>query len=218
MTLIEPDVALTDFALAVECAIFAGWLLRERADPLRRWFIALFSALCLGSLLGGITHGFFGPAQTDMSRALWVGTLLSIAVAALACWGIGAHLLLGAQRARRVVATAAVLFVANVATVLFVNRTFVVAIAFYAPAVVFVLVGLVAAYGRCRAAALLPGIAGVLLSLAAATIQHLQLVAFGLTHNALYHVVQAVGLLLIFVTARAYNRDAAHGMNEAHPA
>ena len=204
VTLIEPDVALTDFALAAECAVFAGWLCRGAADsgPLRRWFIVLFAALCLGSLLGGITHGFFGPAQTDVSRALWIATLASIAIAALACWGIGAHLLLPETYAKRVVALAALLLVVNLATVLFVSQAFAVAIAFYAPAVVFVLVGLVVAYARSGKSHLFPGIIGVVLSLVAAAIQQTHMEAFGLTHNALYHVVQALALLLIFLTAR----------------
>jgi hypothetical protein len=42
----------------------------------------------------------------------------------------------------------------------------------------------------------------VLLSIVAALIQQMQVAALGLSHNALYHVVQAIGLLLIFITAR----------------
>ena len=47
-----------------------------------------------------------------------------------------------------------------------------------------------------------------MLSLIAAVIQQTQtgIVALGLSHNALYHLVQAVGLLLIFLTARGLAR------------
>ena len=105
-------------------------------------------------------------------------------------------------------AAAAALWVVNVAAVLFVSPHFAIAIAFYAPAVLFVLLGLVVAYVRTAKRALLPGIAGVLLSIVAAAIQQMQVAAFGLSHNALYHVAQAVGLLLMFVTALALFRPA----------
>ena len=49
----EPSVALTDWALAAECAIFTWVLLRDETvdSELRRWFSVLFSALCVASLL-----------------------------------------------------------------------------------------------------------------------------------------------------------------------
>ena len=47
-------------------------------------------------------------------------------------------------------------------------------------------------------------IAGIVLSLVAAVIQQTQtgIPSLRLSHNALYHLVQAAGLLLIFLTAR----------------
>ena len=69
---------------------------------------------------------------------------------------------------------------------------------------IFALVAFVLAYRASGNAVLLFAIAGIVLSLIAAVIQqtHTGIVALGLTHNALYHLVQAVGLLLIFLTAR----------------
>ena len=73
MTLIEPDVALTDFGLAVECALFAGWLYWRGAagSPLGRWFVVLFVALGIGALLGGVTHGFLPETGSDAARIYW---------------------------------------------------------------------------------------------------------------------------------------------------
>jgi hypothetical protein len=206
VTLIEPDVALTDFGLAAECALFAGWLLRRglTGNPLRRWFVVLFAALSLGALLGGITHGFLPDAASDAARMVWNATLIAIGVAALASWAVGAHVLFANSTARWFTAAAALLFAINVAVVLYVDQSFLVAIIFYAPAIVFALVAFVLAYRTSGKAVLLFAIAGIVLSLIAAVIQQTQtgIVALGLTHNALYHVVQAVGLLLIFLTAR----------------
>ena len=99
VTLIEPDVALTDFGLAAECALFAGWLFRRglTGNPLRRWFVVLFVALGLGALLGGITHGFLPDAGSDVARAVWAATLMAIGLAAFASWAVGAHVLFAEQ-------------------------------------------------------------------------------------------------------------------------
>jgi len=206
VTLIEPDVALTDFGLAAECALFAGWLVWRglTGNPLRRWFVVLFAALGLGALLGGITHGFLPDAGSDAARAVWSATLMAIGVAALASWAVGAYMLFAGSTARWVLAAAALMLMLNVAVVLYVSQSFQVAIAFYAPAIIFALVAFVLAYRSSGNAVLLFAIAGIVLSLIAAVIQqsHTGIVALGLSHNALYHLVQAVGLLLIFLTAR----------------
>ena len=206
MTLIEPDVALTDFGLAAECALFAAWLhwgtLRD--SPLRRWFVVLFAALGVGALLGGITHGFFPDAEAQAARVVWIATLVAIGIAALASWAVGAHVLLANSGARWLVAAAALLFALNVAVVLSVSQSFLVAIVFYAPAIVFALIAFVLAYRASCNSVLLFAIAGIVLSLIAAVVQQTQtgIAALGLSHNALYHLVQAAGLLLIFLTAR----------------
>jgi len=210
--LIEPDVALTDFGLAAECALFAGWLQwgALRDSSLRRWFVALFAALGIAALLGGITHGFFPDARSDASRVVWIATLVAIGIAALSSWAIGAHVLVVKTAARWFVMAAALLFALNVAVVLYISQSFLVAIIFYAPAIVFALIAFVLAYRSSGSTALLPAIAGIVLSLIAAVIQQTQtgIVALGLSHNALYHLVQAVGLLLIFLTARSLARAA----------
>ena len=96
------------------------------------------------------------------------------------------------------------LFVLNVAAVLYVSQSFIVAIVFYAPAMVFALIAFVLAYRSSGRSLLLFAVAGIVLSLVAAVIQQTQtgIPSLRLTHNALYHLVQAAGLLLIFLTAR----------------
>ena len=111
--------------------------------------------------------------------------------------------------ARWFLTAAALLFALNVAVVLYVSQSFLVAIAFYAPAIMFALIAFVLAYRASGAAVLLFAIAGIVLSLIAAVIQQTHTAALGLTHNALYHLVQAVGLLLIFLTA--------HGLGACRP-
>ena len=90
MTLLEPAVTLTDFALAIECGLFAVWL--SRLGPARDFkpaFVSLFAATGVAALLGGVSHGFL-PG----SDIIWRATLIAICVSAFATWLIGARLIL----------------------------------------------------------------------------------------------------------------------------
>ncbi len=213
MTLLEPDVALTDFGLAIECAGMAAWL-HWRAPagrPLRRWFVIFFAALGIGALLGGITHGFLPDIQSTIYRVTWNATLLVIGITALSAWAIGARLLFSKSAAKRVSVLAGSSFAMYAATVLFLSQSFAVAIVYYMPAAVFLLIAFVLTYLRRHGNYLVAGIAGLALSFAAAAIQQSEtgLVSLGLTHNALYHLVQAAALLLIFSAAWGLSREAA---------
>ena len=173
MSLLEPDVALTDFALTIECAAFVVWLWRrsEASLPLRAGFIALFAGVGLAALLGGITHGFLPDHRSWLYRALWHGTLVAVGIAALGSWTAGAHLCLPEWAARRVTALASLVFAAYLAVVLFVSQSFTVAIVHYLPAAAFLLLAFVLAWRRSRNPYLLAGIAGIVLTFVAASVQ-----------------------------------------------
>ena len=215
MTLLEPDVALTDFGLAIECAAFVTWLCRQpdAGSPLRAGFIALFAGVGLAALLGGITHGFLPDQRAWPDRVLWHGTLIAIGVAALASWTIGAHLCLPRTVARGITMLAGLVFAGYVAVVLFVSQSFTAAIVFYLPAAAFLLLAFGIAWLRRRAGFLLAGIAGVVLMFVAAGIQQsgIGLHPLYFDYNALYHLIQALALCLIFLAARGILHGAAAG-------
>jgi hypothetical protein len=212
VTLSEPDVALTDFALAVECAVLGAWLNWGAAagDALRKWWTLFFWALGGGALLGGISHGLVTDYESLPARALWSATLLAIGLVALACWAIGGLLLLSPRAARLLTIAAASLFAAYAAIVVFLSPLFVIAIAHYALAGAFLLTALVVIYRRRRKRHLLAGIVGLVLSYAAAAVQRSEIAmpALNLSHHALYHIIQAVALLPIFWAARVMTREA----------
>ena len=192
----EPDVTLTDYALALECAVFCVILLRGASgDTLRRWWAFFFATVGLAALIGGTVHGFL-PGNT----ILWTATMLTLGLTSLAGWFIGS-LLLDMRWLRPV---AVVLLGIYAGVVLFVNSAFVVAIAMYLPATVFLLLAMVARYATTRERATAIGIAGLLLTFVAAAVQQLKvgLHPVYFNHNALYHVIQFVALWLIFVAAR----------------
>jgi Family of unknown function (DUF6962) len=211
MTLHEPAVALSDFALAIECGAFAAWLVRRSRTPIGLAFAALFAASAVAALLGGITHGFLPDQQTLAARLVWSGTLAAIGIAGFACWVVGALLLLPPRGARVVAVLAGLVFIGYLAVILFVSRSFTVAVADYAPASAFLLIAFGLAFWRQRTGYLLAGVAGVLLSFVAAAIQQAGIALHPgyLDHNTLYHLVQALAFLLLFLAARGLVRSKA---------
>lgn len=203
----EPDVSLTDFGLALETAIFTALLIRfpTRWARLRRWSVAFFGAATVASLAGGLDHGFFRRDGRDSGHdLLWTTSLLAIGASSLALVGIGAERGFSRTAARRLVAVATVAFVAYALVVLLVWSDFLVAILAYAPAALFLLAIFIRHYVRQQDRGSLLGIAAVLLAFAAAAIQRLEfgIDALSISHNALYHLVQAISFALLFSAFR----------------
>lgn len=203
----EPDVTLTDYAIALECAILCALASRWQtpSHALRRWWIVFFASIGAGALFGGTVHGFFLDERTLGYRILWPATLLALGVTSMTMWFVGATAALQEPRATwlRRAAVAALLVYATV--VLFADSRFVVAIAMYLPATVFLLITLCVLYARRRTRALAIGIAGLLLTFAAAAVQQLRIAVHPVyfNHNALYHVIQGIALAMIYVGARS---------------
>ncbi len=93
--MLEPDVTLTDFALAAESVVFCVLLIRRRAGDraVNRLFGALFAALGASSLFGGLWHGVFSGAETVLGRWVWFATMSALALAAAILWHVSAALL-----------------------------------------------------------------------------------------------------------------------------
>ena len=103
-----------------------------------------------------------------------------------------------------VVAAAGAAFIGYASVVLFVSHSFTIAVIHYLPAAVFLLGAFVFVYVRQRNGFLLAGIAGLVLSFVAAAVQQsgMGLHPVYFNHNALFHVIQAFALLLVFLAAR----------------
>ncbi len=201
----EPSVTLTDFALAALCAALCAFAARWPVGDarLRRWWIVFFASIGLAALLGGLAHGFF-PPPTPLNRAIWKATLLCIGVSASASWIIGAAIQFGDRGVVWATRLAAAQFVAYAAVVLGVNSSFIVAIAAYLPATVFLLVAMVLRYRNSPARDAALGIVGFVLTFVAAAVQTFPVAVHPVyfDHNALYHVIQGVALYLIYRGAR----------------
>jgi len=204
--LTEPDVALTDYGVTLECVVLTGLLFRRGPvrRELRRPFGLLFASAGLGALAGGTVHGFFLEEPSLTGAVLWRVALLAVGLTALAGWSIGGRLLFTEATARVVEAVAACEWVLYAAFVLAIDQRFWIAVANYAPSVVFLTVAFLVAYLRQRRGPILAGLVGMVLTIAAAVVQRLRI---GLhpayfNHNALYHVIQMTAFALVFLAGR----------------
>jgi hypothetical protein len=197
----DPAVTLTDYGLAIECAVVVVLLLRRQVtdDTLRLWLVVFFAAASAASLLGGTVHGFL-RADSPRRAILWPATLISILVSGLAVSFVAARIQLGPEAQQVVRVLAIGLLAIMVLAVIFAKQSFAIAIAGYLPATLFLLYAFAATYERTRAGMVWWGIAGVSLSIVGAAVQRLgvKIHRVYLDHNALYHVLQGAGFWMIY--------------------
>lgn len=215
MTLLEPAVSLTDLGLAIETTLFAIFLARGASSERgpRRWWILFFASLALASLLGFVTHGFFADKSLPLYRLLWGATLLSIGCMALAATAVAALLIFEMRTAMRIVWSATSLLVPYSMAVLAGSHHFGLAVAAYTPAMVFLLAAFVRQFRKTSARYWLLGISGLVLTAIAAILQQLGvgLHPVHFNHNALYHVIQALALWMLYLSAHASLKTPIHG-------
>lgn len=184
----EPDVTLTDFGLALLCFGFAAALI-GRGD-LAALFAGLYAALGVAAFLGALSHGWFWDRSAGIGRATWLVTMLMIGAANLFLWLISARFfgLPGAWGS--LVAFGQFGLYAMLA--LFVTRSFLLSSGFSLPPTLVLLAAFVWTGNWL-------GAAGLFVALAGAVQQAARIRGLGLTHNALYHVIQALAFTLVFV-------------------
>lgn len=208
----EPGVAVTDYVLALVCAVLAVLLLREqtRSPWARAWAVVFFLALCVASIAGGTTHGFFPDEHSAGARVIWMITLYAIGVTALATWMLGARVLF------RVVewpfrAWAYGQFALYLVITSLVTQEFWTTMLTYVPASLFLTVAVLVAFRRYHDANYLLMLVGLGLTFVAASVQRSKLAVDPVyfNHNAVYHVIQTLALLFLFMGCRRLLRPLA---------
>ncbi len=206
----ELVVSLTDYLLAAECAIFAWMLLRVDGggQEIRQFFVAFFVFSALASLTGGTYHGFLSNLSSTQAAVLWMATVVVLGAVAFSVWSIGACLLFAPPTRGRVIKVALVEFLIYSIYVVAIDRHFWVAIANYIPATIFLGMAFLSNYRRHRKVPILIGLFGLGATGMAAAIQRLGVSAHPIyfNHNATYHLVQAIGLFLIFYASIFFAR------------
>lgn len=207
----EIAVGLTDYLLAIECAFFAWMLIRtDGAWPeIRLFFVTFFGFTALASLTGGTYHLLLSNSSSMPAAIVWKATVLAIGPAAFAAWSIGACLLFAQPIRGRVVKAAFIAFMIYSIYVVAIDDHFWVAIANYIPAAVFLGISFACSYRRHPEPPILIGLFGLGVTGVAAVIQRLGLSLHPsyFNHNATYHLIQAIGLFLIFRAAIFFARN-----------
>jgi hypothetical protein len=202
----QVDVSLTDYGLAAECLCFAYLIarFRTRTSSLPVVFIVFFFSIAIAAAAGGTVHGFFLDESSLGYRILWPFTLIVMGITALSGVHIGTALHFSRSTAASINRVALAIFVTYFAIVLFIRRDFLIAILDYLPALVFVGGAFLLSHRRQKKPAFLIGFLGVCTMLFAAAAQQAKV---GIDpryfdHNALYHVLQAIALFMVFLAAR----------------
>lgn len=197
-------VTLTVYGLTLLCVFLAWRSFPTILSPVRPWLVGFFVAAAAASLLGGTVHGFFAGEATVGHQVLWPATMLAVGGTAVAAWGIGARIGQLAHHARTITWLVILSCFAFIIVVLTGHQRFQVAVIYYLPAAIFLFGSLLMAQratpNRARAFAL----GGLSLTFVAATTQQLQLGIHPtyFDFNAVYHVLQAVALILFNRGAR----------------
>jgi hypothetical protein len=196
LTITEPVTLVTDYILAVECLVFAVLLFRKAKNetPILLWSISFFT-IALAAATGGTYHGFVQSLSVSISSALWKITLYAIGLSTF-CMLSGMILAALKGKVRTIfLILAAIQFLGFV---ILIGRSYEYkyVIHDYVPAMAVILALCIYRLSRPYAIWI---IAGILISFAAAGIQ---LSGFTLhknfNHNDLYHVVQMIGMYLLY--------------------
>jgi hypothetical protein len=205
VTIHDPDVVFTDLGLAALGAWF-GWRLVSTAGAgaLGRTGGLLMLGLASAAFWGAVFHGFFPQGTATLPGFIaWAPVTLSIVVAASALLELGLRVLasrVGRTIRRWMVALYAMAFAA---VVLLVDESFASVVRFYVPALLLFLLAATARALRDGGGWVLIA-SGLVVSAGAALLQQLEVAVHPVyfDHNAVYHVVQAGALVLLYLGFR----------------
>jgi hypothetical protein len=195
MQFAEPMTMATDYGLA----LLGGWLGRRLwvrgPGAALRWWAAAFWAMGLAALLGGTAHGLAPALGVAAQDLIWRSTMVVIGAAASLLLQAVVATLGGGRWWSWLLALEWALYALWVG---WIDSDFRFAVLQYSAALIVVLVVHAGLAVRHRAGAV-SVVAGVIVSFVAAGIQQAGLAPHpSFNHNDLYHVVQMVGLVLLY--------------------
>jgi len=208
VTIAEPTTMVTDFMITAAAACFAMQLMRSGPRRLaqRLWAVA-FAFISLGALLGGVSHGFARYLSETQSSWTWKATVYSVGLSmlfAVAGTVVGTRLRYAARTVLHILNVAAF---AVYAVWMIGHDDFVYVIYHYVPAMLgLALIQLFAWRSGAESAPWMIG--GVVVALAGAIVQQSGFTIHRhFNHNDLYHIIQILGLWLMYRGSRLLGRS-----------
>lgn len=198
----EPAVVLTDLVLAV----LGAWLARRLAGIGR----IILAALASAAFWGAVFHALFPErTATPAGFVAWLPVAFSIMVVAAALLDMALSVFIARPKARRAIVV--VYCVVFVAVVLFIDESFSTIVLLYGPTLMLGLVAAALAAIRLRSRPWALVALGLALSAAAALLQQARVALHPVyfDHNAVYHVVQAAALLVLYLGFHDRRTDSA---------
>lgn len=199
--LTEPATLLTDYGLGILCALFSRRLWKagqvSTNTSVSCWAVGM-GALAVASFAGGTVHGLSLVLGEIVLQGLWKGTAFAIGLASC-CFLAGTMIALVAQPLRRWLIGLPILQLAGYGVWMVTHDEFRYVMYNYGMTLAVVL--LVQIYQGVVRKAPSAGwiVAGILVSFLAALVQQSGLALHpSFNHNDLYHVVQMVGMVLLY--------------------
>ena len=198
----DPDVVLTDLALALLGA-WLGWRLSKAPGrgALATSGVIVMGALASAAFWGATFHALFpGGTRTAAGFLAWIPVVLSILVVACALLELGIRVAAPRTAARARHAIVAAYGAAFAAVALLIDASFATIVRFYAPILVLFLIVAGHQAWRSRSAGWTLIAVSFAISLLAAGLQQARVSIHRehFDHNAVYHVLQGVALVLLY--------------------
>lgn len=199
----DSDVAGTDLALA-GLAAYLGWRLWVGAAGrrLQRTGAVLLGALASAAMAGAIFHAFFPAGTTTLSGSLaWKPVALSIVVAGATMLDLSLGLLLPRLPSRLRWSVVLMYAAGFAAVMILLDDSFTSIVRFYVPTLLLLLLAAARQSVRSRSAGWTLILAGLLLSAGAALLQQARVALHPVyfDHNAVYHLVQTIAVVFLYL-------------------
>jgi hypothetical protein len=200
---------LTDFALAGVAWWLARAMLRSSDSRATALWALSFAVTGVAAVMGGSVHGFGMHLPAPVTHALRTVTVMSVGVGSTGLLAGAVYATVRPGPVRRLLLGVCGLKLAAYLAWVALHPDFRYARYDALPSVLLLLGFLAGWWRRSRSPAAASGLLGLLVSVAGAVLQHARIGIhpFWLSHNDLYHVVQAGALWLLHVAGREL-RDA----------
>lgn len=202
MEIHQPMTMLTDYALGGLSAVLGFLLLGEwrgrRERPVFWWGLAFF-AISLATFSGGTYHGFTGSLSAATLTGLWRVTTYAVGIGSFCLLTSVFHVLF-ARRLRKVLVALALVKLLVYLAWMTGHDDFSYVIADYGTSMVIILLLAIANWKKTSFRWIA---AGIVVSFFAAGLQQARL-GFGpsFDHDAVYHIIQMGGMVLLYLGGR----------------